>query len=96
MTGIIEGSLTQTRALTRAARMIDRAINDFATRTREIASGRGGEFILMAGAYRGRPEDTARIAGIAGMLRSGMSWTAIQEATGCSRATIAKVRARAA
>jgi DNA invertase Pin-like site-specific DNA recombinase len=49
-----------------------------------------------AGAYRGRREDTARKAGIAGMLRSGMSWTAIQEATGCSRATIAKVRARAA
>jgi hypothetical protein len=32
----------------------------------------------------------SRNAGIAGMLRSGMSWTAIQEAT------IAKVRARAA
>jgi DNA invertase Pin-like site-specific DNA recombinase len=49
-----------------------------------------------AGAYRGRPEDTARNAGIAGMLRSGMSWTAIQEATGCSRATIAKLAKRAA
>jgi DNA invertase Pin-like site-specific DNA recombinase len=49
-----------------------------------------------AGAYRGRPENTDRNAGIAGMLRSGMSWTAIQGATGCSRATIAKVRARAA
>jgi hypothetical protein len=48
-----------------------------------------------AGAYRGRPEDIDRNAGIAGMLRSGMSWTAIQAATGCSRATIAKVRARA-
>ncbi len=48
-----------------------------------------------AGAYRGRPEDKDRNAGIAGMLRSGMSWTAIQSATGCSRATIAKVRARA-
>ena len=34
-----------------------------------------------AGAYRGRPEDTDRNAGIAGMLRSGMSWTAIQAAT---------------
>jgi hypothetical protein len=45
---------------------------------------------------RGRPEDTARNAGVAGMLRSGMSWTAIQEATGCSRATIAEVRVRAA
>ena len=38
-----------------------------------------------AGAYRGRPEDTDRNAGIAGMLRSGMSWTAIQGATGCNR-----------
>jgi DNA invertase Pin-like site-specific DNA recombinase len=49
-----------------------------------------------AGAYRGRPEDVERNAGIAGMLRSGMSWTAIQAATGCSRATIAKVAKRAA
>ena len=49
-----------------------------------------------AGSYRGRPEDTDRNAGIAGMLRSGMSWTAIQAATGCSRATIAKVARRAA
>jgi DNA invertase Pin-like site-specific DNA recombinase len=49
-----------------------------------------------AGAYRGRPENTDRNAGIAGMLRSGMSWTAIQGATGCSRATIAKVAKRAA
>ena len=49
-----------------------------------------------AGAYRGRPEDTDRNAGIAGRLRAGMSWTAIQAATGCSRATIAKVAKRAA
>jgi DNA invertase Pin-like site-specific DNA recombinase len=49
-----------------------------------------------AGAYRGRPEDTDRNAGIAGMLRSGMSWTAIQAATRRSRATVAKVRARTA
>jgi DNA invertase Pin-like site-specific DNA recombinase len=49
-----------------------------------------------AGAYRGRPEDTDRNAGIAAMLRCGLSWTAIQAATGCSRATIAKIRARAA
>jgi DNA invertase Pin-like site-specific DNA recombinase len=48
------------------------------------------------GKYRGRPENTDRNAGIAGMLRSGMSWTAIQAATGCSRATIAKVAKRAA
>ena len=49
-----------------------------------------------AGAYRGRPEDTDRNAGIAAMLRSGLSWTAIQAATGCSRATIARVSKRAA
>jgi DNA invertase Pin-like site-specific DNA recombinase len=48
------------------------------------------------GAYRGRPEDVDRNAGIAGMLRSGMSWTAIQAATGCSRATVAKIAKRAA
>jgi hypothetical protein len=29
-------------------------------------------------------------AGIAGMLRSGMSWAAIQAVTGSSRATVAK------
>ena len=37
-----------------------------------------------------RPEDTDRNAGIAGMLRSGMSWTAIQAATGACRATVAE------
>lgn len=47
-----------------------------------------------AGAYRGRPEDADRNAGIAGMLRSGMSWSAIQAAAGCSRATVAKVAKR--
>jgi DNA invertase Pin-like site-specific DNA recombinase len=47
-----------------------------------------------AGVYRGRPEDTARNEGIAGMLRSGMSWSAIQAAAGCSRATVAKVSHR--
>jgi DNA invertase Pin-like site-specific DNA recombinase len=48
------------------------------------------------GAYRGRREDVDRNEGIAGMLRAKMSWTAIQAATGCSRATIAKVAKRAA
>jgi DNA invertase Pin-like site-specific DNA recombinase len=48
------------------------------------------------GKYRGRPEDTARNAGIASMLRARSSWSAIQDAFGCSRATIAKVAKRAA
>jgi DNA invertase Pin-like site-specific DNA recombinase len=70
------------------------ARKDYEDRRRRQAQG-----IVKAkseGKYRGRPEDTDRNDGIAGMLRSGMSWTAIQAATGCSRATIAKVRARAA
>jgi DNA invertase Pin-like site-specific DNA recombinase len=70
------------------------ARKDYEDRRRRQAQGVA--MAKAAGAYRGRPEDTSRNAGIAGMLRSGMSWTAIQEATGCSRATIAKVRARAA
>jgi DNA invertase Pin-like site-specific DNA recombinase len=49
-----------------------------------------------AGIYRGRPEDFGRNNGIAGMLRSGMSWSAIQAAMGCSRATIAKIAKRTA
>jgi DNA invertase Pin-like site-specific DNA recombinase len=48
------------------------------------------------GAYRGRPENKDRNAGIAAMLRAKSSWTDIQGAFGCSRATIAKVRARVA
>jgi DNA invertase Pin-like site-specific DNA recombinase len=46
------------------------------------------------GLYRGRREDIARNEGIAGMLKAGMSWSSIQAATGCSRATIAKVSHR--
>ena len=48
------------------------------------------------GAYRGRREDVDRNAGIAAMLRDGMSWTKIQDATGCGRATVAKIAKRAA
>jgi len=46
------------------------------------------------GLYRGRKEDTARNAGIAAMLKAGSSWSQIQAATGCSRATIAKIAKR--
>ena len=37
------------------------------------------------GKYRGRPEDERRNAGIATMLEAGISWSAIQNATGCGR-----------
>jgi hypothetical protein len=46
--------------------------------------------------YKGRVEDVARNAGIASMLKAGQSWSAIQAATGCSRATIAKIAKRQA
>ena len=48
------------------------------------------------GKYRGRTEDVHRNAGIGAMLRGGASWSAIQKATGCSRATIAKIVRRSA
>jgi DNA invertase Pin-like site-specific DNA recombinase len=67
---------------------------DYEDRRRRQAQGI--ERAKAEGAYRGRPEDVDRNEGIAGMLRSGMSWTAIQAATGCSRTTIAKVAKRAA
>ena len=43
------------------------------------------------GRYRGRPANEKRNAGIAQMLASGMSYSEIQDATGASRATIAKI-----
>src|SRR5215207_4874197 len=46
------------------------------------------------GRYQGRTEDAARNHGIASMLRGGVSWSQIQAATGCSRATIAKIAKR--
>jgi DNA invertase Pin-like site-specific DNA recombinase len=47
------------------------------------------------GLYKGCPEDTARDNGIARMIAAGQSWTSIQVATGCSRATVAKIAKRA-
>ena len=44
--------------------------------------------------YRGRQENVGRNNGIAAMLRSGESWSSVQEAFGCSRATIAKISKR--
>jgi DNA invertase Pin-like site-specific DNA recombinase len=44
--------------------------------------------------YKGRPEDVVRNAAIATMLKRGASWSQIQDATGCSRATIAKISKR--
>jgi DNA invertase Pin-like site-specific DNA recombinase len=54
----------------------------------EARPGRAG------GKYVGRPENKRRNARIAAMLTAGTSYTAVQEATGCSRATVAKIAKR--
>jgi DNA invertase Pin-like site-specific DNA recombinase len=70
------------------------ARKDYDDRRRRQAQGQAKA--KAEGRYKGRPEDTERNAAIAGMLTAGQSWSAIQAATGCSRATIAKLAKRAA
>jgi DNA invertase Pin-like site-specific DNA recombinase len=69
------------------------ARKDYEDRRRRQAQGQAKA--KAEGKYKGRPEDAARNAGIAAMLRAGESWSAIQAATSCSRATVAKIAARA-
>jgi DNA invertase Pin-like site-specific DNA recombinase len=68
------------------------ARKDYEDRRRRQAQGQAKA--KAEGRYRGRPEDAARNGGIATMLKAGSSWSQIQAATGCSRATIAKVAKR--
>jgi DNA invertase Pin-like site-specific DNA recombinase len=56
----------------------------------------GQEKAKLEGVYKGRPEDRERNDGIAKMLAAKMSWSSIQDATGCSRATVAKIAKRIA
>ena len=68
------------------------ARKDYEDRRRRQAEGTAKA--KAAGLYKGRRENTARNQGVAAMLRAGSSWLQIQEAMGCSRGTIAKVRRR--
>jgi DNA invertase Pin-like site-specific DNA recombinase len=68
------------------------ARKDYEDRRRRQAQGQARA--KAEGRYKGRPEDVKRNAGIVEMLRSGMSWSNIQAATGCSRATLAKLAKR--
>jgi DNA invertase Pin-like site-specific DNA recombinase len=68
------------------------ARKDYEDRRRRQAQGQARA--KAEGLYKGRPEDTARNTGIAAMLKAGSSWSQIQAATGCSRATIAKIAKR--
>jgi DNA invertase Pin-like site-specific DNA recombinase len=70
------------------------ARKDYEDRRRRQKQGQ--EKAKAAGIYRGRPEDTKRNEAIADMLAAKMSWSSIQDATGCSRATVAKVAKRTA
>lgn len=70
------------------------ARKDYEDRRRRQAQGQAKA--KAAGLYKGRPENVKRNAGIAAMLRSGLSWSKVQDATGCSRATIAKIAKRQA
>jgi DNA invertase Pin-like site-specific DNA recombinase len=69
------------------------ARKDYEDRRRRQAEGQAKA--KADGRYRGRPEDTKRNAIISAMLGKGISWSQVQAATGCSRATIAKIAKRA-
>lgn len=69
------------------------ARKDYDDRRRRQAEGQAKA--KAEGRYRGRQEDTERNSSIATMLAKGVSWSTIQNATGCSRATIAKIAKRA-
>ena len=54
----------------------------------------GQEKAKAEGKYVGRPENKRRNTRIASMLAAGTSYSDIQQATGCSRATVAKIAKR--
>jgi len=54
----------------------------------------GQERAKAEGKYVGRPENKRRNSRIAAMLAAGTSYSDVQEATGCSRATVAKIAKR--
>ncbi len=69
------------------------ARKDFEDRRRRQREGI--ERSRAAGKFRGRPENARRNKRIAAMLAAGTSYSAVQEATHCSRATVAKIAKRA-
>jgi DNA invertase Pin-like site-specific DNA recombinase len=68
------------------------ARKDYVDRRRRQAQGTAKA--KAEGKYKGRPEDVARNAGISAMLKSGASYTEVQAAFKCSRATVAKIAKR--
>jgi DNA invertase Pin-like site-specific DNA recombinase len=74
--------------------LADVARKDYEDRRRRQMQGQAKA--KAEGKYVGRPENKKRNAKIAAMLRAGASYTAVQDATGCGRATVAKIAKRAA
>lgn len=68
------------------------ARKDYDDRRRRQAEGQARA--KAEGRYKGRPENLKRNGAIAAMLAHGASWSQVQHATGCSRATIAKIARR--
>jgi DNA invertase Pin-like site-specific DNA recombinase len=68
------------------------ARKDYDDRRRKQAQGQAKA--RAEGLYKGRAEDVERNAGIGQMIAAGQSWSSIQAATGCSRATVAKIAKR--
>jgi DNA invertase Pin-like site-specific DNA recombinase len=68
------------------------ARKDYDDRRRRQAQGQAKA--KAEGRYTGRPENKERNEAIASMLAAKQSWSTIQSATGCSRATIAKIKKR--
>jgi DNA invertase Pin-like site-specific DNA recombinase len=68
------------------------ARKDYTDRRRRQAQGQAKA--KAEGLYNGRAEDVARNEGIAQMLSAGQSWSSIQAATSCSRATVVKIAKR--
>jgi DNA invertase Pin-like site-specific DNA recombinase len=68
------------------------ARKDYVDRRRRQAQGQAKA--QAEGRYKGRAEDVGRNDGIGRMISAGQSWSSIQAATGCSRATIAKLARR--
>lgn len=68
------------------------ARKDYEDRRRRQAEGQAKA--KAEGKYRGRPEDTDAHNRIAKLLSGGLSWSDVQEATGCGRATVAKIARR--
>ena len=68
------------------------ARKDYDDRRRRQAQGQAKA--KAEGLYKGRAEDMERNGGIAQMIAAKQSWSSIQAATGCSRATISKIAKR--